>query len=358
MKEQKKETKEQKKEKREKNTEEITTKKNEIPYKTGKFLVTGCAGFIGCFTAKKLLEHNFEVIGIDDLNDYYDVKLKKFRLDILKSFRKFTFSELDISKKDEVFSLKGEKLDCIFNLGARAGVRASIKNPQIYVDVNITGTLNLLSLCVENSIEKFVLASTSSVYAGVKAPFKESAKTDSPLSPYAATKKSAELLAYTFHKLYKIDTTIPRYFTVYGPAGRPDMSIFRFIKNIMEGNPIIIYGDGKQKRDFTYIDDIVEGTIKGTKKLGYKIINLGNSRPVELMYVVRLIEENLGKKAKIIFEKPNPADLPETCADITRAKKILHWEPKTPIEEGIKRTCEWFIENKEFIKTISTEEKI
>jgi Nucleoside-diphosphate-sugar epimerases len=235
---------------------------------TGKFLVTGCAGFIGCFTAKKLLEQNFEVIGIDDLNDYYDIKLKKFRLDILKSFRKFTFLKLDISKKDEVFSLKGEKLDCIFNLGARAGVRASIKNPQIYVDANITGTLNLLSLCVENSIEKFVLASTSSIYAGVKAPFRESAKADSPLSPYAATKKAAELLAYTFHKLYKIDITIPRYFTVYGPAGRPDMSIFRFIKNIMEDKPIIIYGDGKQKRDFTYIDDIVEGTIKGTKKLG------------------------------------------------------------------------------------------
>lgn len=237
-------------------------------------------------------------------------------------------------------------------------MRASIKNPQIYVDVNITGTLNLLSLCFENSIEKFVLASTSSVYAGVKVPFKESAKTEFPLSPYAATKKAAELLAYTFHKLYKIDITIPRYFTVYGPAGRPDMSIFRFIKNIMEDKPILIYGDGKQKRDFTYIDDIVEGTIKGAKKLGYKIINLGNSRPVELMYVVKLIEENLGKKANIIFDKPNPADLPETCANITKAKKILNWEPKTPIEEGIKKTCEWFIENKEFIKTISTEEKI
>lgn len=323
-----------------------------------KVLLTGCAGFIGFFTAKKLIESGYIVVGVDDMNDYYDVKLKNWRLEILRSFRNFEFLKADISKEEELSELKGERFSVIFNLGARAGVRGSVKNPKIYVDVNIVGNLNLLNFCVQNGIEKFVLASTSSIYANLQPPFSEEQKTDKVVSPYAATKKSAELFCYSYHHLYGIDITVLRYFTVYGPAGRPDMSIFRFIKNIMEEKPIVIYGDGKQKRDFTYIDDIVDGTIKGKKKLGYEIINLGNNRPVELMYVVKLIEEELGKKAKIIFEKPNPADLPITCADISKAKRILDWQPKTSIEEGIKKTCDWFRENADFIKSISTEENI
>ncbi len=323
-----------------------------------KYLVTGCAGFIGSFTAKRLLDDGFEVVGVDDMNDYYDVRLKEWRLSMLKNYRNFSFIKIDISNKDEVFSLKGEKFSAIFNLGARAGVRASIKNPKVYIDVNVVGTLNLLDLCVSEGTEKFILASTSSIYAMCPVPSSENLRTDDVISPYAASKKSAELLARSYHHIYGIDITVLRYFTVYGPAGRPDMSIFRFTKNIMDGKPIVIYGDGKQKRDFTFVDDIVEGTLRGLRKLGYKIINLGNSRPVELMYVVRLIEENVGRKANIIFDKPNPADLPETYADISLAKKLLGWEPTTPIEEGIKKTCDWFRENWDFIKEISTEEKI
>ncbi len=323
-----------------------------------KVMVTGCAGFIGSFVAKRLCEQGFSVLGVDDLNDYYDVKLKMWRLDILKQYKNFSFHLCDISKDQIRSDLKGEKFSVIYNLGARAGVRASIKNPKAYIDTNIIGTLNLLDLCITEGIEKFVLASTSSVYAGCRPPFSEDSNTDFVLSPYAASKKGAEILAHSYHRLYKIDVTILRYFTVYGPYGRPDMSIFRFVKNIMEGKPIEIFGTGKQKRDFTYIDDIVEGTIRASKKLGFEVINLGNNRPVELMYVVSLIENYLGRKAEIIFREENPADLPETHAEISKAQRILGWRPKISIEEGIKKTCEWFLENKKMIETISTQEKI
>ncbi len=325
---------------------------------SGRLLVTGCAGFIGFFVTKALLEEGYEVVGVDDMNDYYDVKLKFWRLEILSGYRNFRFVKIDISKRDEVFSLRGGRFSCILNLGARAGVRASVVNPKVYVDVNVIGSLNLLDLCVSDGIEKFVLASTSSIYAGCPSPFSEDMNTDRVFSPYAASKKSAELLAHSYHHIYGIDVTVLRYFTVYGPFGRPDMSIFRFVKNTMEGKAIKIFGDGRQRRDFTYIDDIVDGTLRGMKKVGFEIINLGNSRPVEILYVVSLIERELGKKAQIIFERPAVADLPSTYANIDKARRILGWEPRNSIEEGIKKTCVWFMENRDRIRDISTEEKV
>jgi len=257
---------------------------------------------------------------------------------------------MDITEIEPLHQIfKDHNPEAVINLAARAGVRASVENPWDYVDTNITGTLNLLDLCREFDIKKFVLASTSSLYGTNKMPFCEEDRTDGPLSPYAATKKAAEAMCYTYHFLYGIDITIPRYFTVYGPAGRPDMSIFRFIKNINEGKKIEVFGDGRQKRDFTYIDDIAAGTVKALKPLGYEIINLGNNNPVELMYVINQIEENLGKKAKIDFLPRHPADVLVTCADIGKAERLLGWRPEVRIEEGIRRAVEWHLNNSEMV---------
>lgn len=322
-----------------------------------KVLVTGAAGFIGSFVSKKLCQMGYKVLGVDDINDYYDVNLKLWRLEVLSEYKNFEFLKMDISSRESVFSLNGEKFSAVLNLGARAGVRASIKNPKLYFDVNVGGTINLLDFCVQNDIKKFVLASTSSIYANCPLPFVENMKTDYLISPYASSKKSAELIGYTYYHLYGIDITVPRYFTVYGPFGRPDMSIFIFIKNIMDGKPVRIFGDGKQKRDFTFVEDIVDGTIKCMLlKSGFEIINLGNNNPVELLYVLNLIEKNLSRKANIIFDKPNPLDIPATWADISKAKRMLGWSPKTSIEEGIEKTCRWFLENLNRVKDIKIQE--
>lgn len=316
-------------------------------------VVTGCAGFIGWKTTFELLERGESVLGIDDLNDYYDPKIKEWRLSTLLDKKNFEFQRLDISRYEplkEILDRKG--IDSIINLAARAGVRASVENPWVYLDTNMKGTLNLLEICKDRGIKKFVLASTSSIYGLEEMPFSEDIKADRPLAQYPATKKGAEVMCYSYHYLYSIDISIPRYFTVYGPAGRPDMSIFQFIKRIDEGMPIKIFGDGKQKRDFTYIDDIVEGTILGLKPLGYEIFNLGNNNSIELSYVIGLIEEFLGKKAKVEHLPRHPADVPATWADIKKAKELLSWEPKVKIEEGIERTGRWYIENREWLKTI------
>ncbi len=300
-----------------------------------------------------LLEKGEEVCGIDNLNTYYDPKIKEWRLSVLKTFPNFSFNRMDITEIEPLRQIfKDHNPESVINLAARAGVRASVENPWSYVDTNITGTLNLLDLCREFDIKKFVLASTSSLYRTNKMPFCEEDRTDNPLSPYAATKKAAEAMCYTYHFLYGIDITIPRYFTVYGPAGRPDMSIFRFIKNISEGRPIEVFGDGRQKRDFTYVDDIAAGTVKALKPLGYEIINLGNNNPVELMYVINLIEENLGKKAKMKFLPRHPADVMATCADIGKARRLLGWKPEVRIEEGIRRTIEWYSENEDWLENV------
>jgi len=317
-------------------------------------LLTGAAGFIGWKTGELLLQRGFNVIGIDNMNDYYDVRLKEWRLNQLRRFDNFKFYELDIENLGALEVLfEDNHVDVVLNLAARAGVRYSIVNPHVYLSTNAQGTLNLLEVMKKHNIKKMVLASTSSLYAGQPMPFKEELPVNTPISPYAASKKAAEVMAYTYHYLYGIDVTVVRYFTVYGPAGRPDMSIFRFIKWVDEGKPIELYGDGTQSRDFTYVDDIAEGTIKAMKEVGYEIINLGGGKnPISLNYVISKIEEYLGKKAKIEYRPFHKADLKETWADITKAEFILGWKPEISFDEGLKRTIEWYIENRDWLKDI------
>lgn len=317
-------------------------------------LVTGAAGFIGYGTTERLLNDGKNVIGIDNMNDYYDVRLKRHRLHRLKEYENFVFHQKDIENLPEIEEIfKNYKIDAVINLAARAGVRYSIENPHVYMNTNAHGTLNLLELMRKYNIKKFVLASTSSLYAGQKMPFSEDLPVNTPISPYAATKKAAEVLSYSYHYLYGIDVSVLRYFTVYGPAGRPDMSIFRFIKWIDEGVPLEIFGDGSQSRDFTYIDDISYGTVLALKNLGYEIINLGGGmKPVSLIEVIKNLEEFLGKKAKFKYKPFHKADLTETWADISKAKRILNWEPKTDLKEGLKKTVQWYIENREWLKDI------
>lgn len=318
-------------------------------------LVTGCAGFIGWKVAEKLIGENITVIGVDNLNDYYDPQLKEWRLKQLRVSSQFNFLQYDISNFDAVKTVFADyKIDAVINLAARAGVRASVEDPWVYLDTNVKGTLNLLECCKEFGVNKFVLASTSSLYGLNEMPFRETDRTDSPLAPYSATKKGAEVLCYSYHYLCGLDISIPRYFTVYGPAGRPDMSIFIFIKNIDNGIPITVFGDGRQQRDFSYIDDIADGTLKCLQPSGYEIYNLGNDNPVELMYVINLIEDILGEKAVIKFLPRHPADVFATWAHIEKSREKLNWYPKTTIEEGIKKTIEWYLENREFINSLKS----
>nr|WP_079653792.1 SDR family NAD(P)-dependent oxidoreductase [Thermocrinis minervae] len=316
-------------------------------------LVTGCAGFIGWKVSKKLLEEGHMVVGVDNLNDYYDVKLKEYRLKDLQNHKNFIFYKVDIEDFEglkEIF--QRYKFDAVINEAARAGVRYSMENPFVYMTTNANGTLNLLELCRRYQVGKFVLASTSSLYAGQPMPFTEDLPVNTPISPYAASKKAAEVISYTYHYLYGIDVSVLRYFTVYGPAGRPDMSIFRFIKWALEEKPLEVFGDGAQSRDFTYIDDIAEGTIKALKPLGYEIINLGNNNPHTLQEVINLIEDYTGKKVSVQNREFHKADMKATWANIEKAKRLLDWEPKVSLEEGIGRTVEWFLENWDWLKEV------
>jgi len=323
-------------------------------------LLTGVAGFIGWKTAEFLLNEGYNVIGIDNLNNYYDVRLKEWRLSTLKDRENFKFFKVDIENYGALKVLfDSYNFDAVINLAARAGVRYSLINPHIYMTTNANGTLNLLELMREKGINKMVLASTSSLYAGQPMPFKEDLPVNTPISPYAASKKSAEVMAYTYHYLYGMDISVVRYFTVYGPAGRPDMSIFRFVKWIDEGTPIKIFGDGTQARDFTYVDDIARGTIKALKPVGYEIINLGGGKnPISLKEIISKLENLLEKKAVIDYREANKADMKETWADITKAGRILGWKPEIDIDEGLRRTVEWYKANKDWLKDISLEENI
>lgn len=324
-----------------------------------KYLVTGVAGFIGSHVCRKLLDDGHEVVGLDNLNNYYDVSLKNWRLDQLRESPKsssFEFHKLDLEEKELVESLFVEKgpFDAVVNLAARAGVRYSMENPHVYLSTNTVGTLNLLEGMRKNDCQKIVLASTSSLYAGQPMPFAEDLAVNEPLSPYAASKKSAELMAYSYHKLYGTDVSVVRYFTVFGPAGRPDMSIFRFIKWIDEGTPIELFGDGSQSRDFTFVDDIAQGSIAAIRKVGYEVINLGGGRnPVSLNYIIERIEDLIGKKAQIDHKPFHIADIKETWADIDKAKKLLGWEPQMSLEEGLENTVEWYLANKSWLKEVT-----
>ncbi len=315
-------------------------------------LLTGAAGFIAAKTAE-LLVKKYNVVGIDNINDYYDVRLKEYRLKQLKKLPDFTFQKIDIEDRAALHRLFAKhKFSAVVNLAARAGVRYSMVNPYVYDRTNSGGTLNLLELCKDHGIKKFVLASTSSLYAGQKMPFREDLAVNTPISYYAASKKAAEVACYTYHFLYDIDVTILRYFTVYGPAGRPDMSVFRFIKWIDAEKPLELYGDGTQSRDFTYVDDIAAGTVKALKRVGFEIINLGGNHPYDLMRAIKFIEKNLGKAADIKQFAFPKTDVRATWADISKAKKILGWQPKVGLEEGLRRTVDWYLKNKKWLKDI------
>lgn len=324
-----------------------------------RYLVTGAAGFIGSQVARLLLERGDSVIGVDNLNDAYDVRLKDWRLRALCAHAEFRFHKLDITDRKSVSRLfteqDGGTPDAIINLAARAGVRASVADPWAYVDTNTTGTLNLLDHARQAGVPKFVLASTSSLYgADNPMPYSEGASTDRPLSPYAASKKAAEAMCYTFHYLYGIDISVLRYFTVYGPAGRPDMSLFRFVQWIHEERPVTVYGDGTQERDFTFVDDVARGTVAALRPIGYEIINLGSDKPIVLANAIRLVERLVGKEAKIERSERHPADVLATWADIGKASRLLDWQPMTPFDEGVSRLVDWYRDNREWAKNVST----
>lgn len=313
-------------------------------------LLTGCAGFIGSRTTHLLLERGDNVVGIDNLSDKgYSGEVKQKRLKGLIGKTGFRFKHVDITSKQGILDLFAlNKFDAVINLAALAGVRASLENPQEFLDVNIGGTLNLLEACVKkNGVNKFVVASSSSVYGdGQHEAASETMVTDYPLTQYGATKKAVEVMCYAYHHIYGLDVSALRFFTTYGCSGRPDMSIYRFIEGIKNGREIEVFGDGFQKRDFTYVDDIAAGTIAALQGVGFEAINLGNSNPVTLNYVIQLIENELGKEAKIKYSPRNKADVLINYADIRKAKRLLDWEPKVRIDEGIKRTVAWHLAQK------------
>ncbi|EMI40569.1 SDR family NAD(P)-dependent oxidoreductase [Rhodopirellula sp. SWK7] len=313
------------------------------------YLVTGCAGFIANEVAAQLIESGAKVVGIDNVNDYYDVRLKEHRLERLQSHDadRFEFVRGDIENQETLAELfEKHSFDGVLNLAARAGVRYSMENPHVYMTTNAMGSLNLLDQMQRHGVKKYVLASTSSLYAGQPMPFVETLPVNTPISPYAASKKAAEAMAFAYHHLYEIDVTICRYFTVYGPAGRPDMCIFRFIKWIDEGTPIELFGDGEQSRDFTYVSDIASGTIAALKPVGYEIVNLGGGgTPVSLNTIIEMLEQRLGKKAKVEHKKFHKADIKTTSADITKARERLGWTPKVDLEEGIDASVAWYREH-------------
>ncbi|MFA6215976.1 MAG: NAD-dependent epimerase/dehydratase family protein [Patescibacteria group bacterium] len=310
-----------------------------------KILVTGVAGFIGSQAAKALMAKGDEVIGIDNFNSYYDPKLKEDRVNEFLKSDNFKLYRLDISDFEKLKTVFAEnKIDKICHLAAQAGVRYSLTNPGVYIKSNISGTHNLLELAKEFKVTKFIFASSSSVYGGnEKIPFAETDPVDRPISLYAATKKANELEAYVYHHLFGLDVCGLRFFTVYGPWGRPDMALFKFTKAISEGRPIEVYNQGKMQRDFTYIDDIVSGIIKAIDYCrGYEIFNLGNNEPVELEYFIKAIEEVLGKKSVKNYLPLQPGDVVATYADITKAKSLLTWQPETKIDQGIKNFIGWY----------------
>jgi len=311
---------------------------------TKSILVTGCAGFIGSRVAALLTEQGQHVVGIDNMNNYYDVSLKQHRLQQLEKQSGFDFRAIDLENRDAIGTLFEEfDFETVVNLAARAGVRYSMENPLVYMTTNALGSLNLLEEIRKHDVGKYMLASTSSLYAGQPMPFTEDLAVNTPISSYAASKKSAELMAYSHHFLYGIDVSICRYFTVYGPAGRPDMSIFRFIKWIDQEQPIELFGDGTQSRDFTFVDDIARGTLAALKPVGYEIFNLGGgNRPISLSTVIEKLESLLGKTARINNKPFHKADIDSTWADISKADQQLNWRPAIGLDEGLEQCVRWY----------------
>jgi UDP-glucuronate 4-epimerase len=329
-----------------------------------KLLLTGAAGFIGFHTAQILLARGDEVIGLDNLNDYYDVTLKQARLAILQKFPNFRFVQLDVADRPNMASLFAqEKFQRVIHLAAQAGVRYSIQNPLAYIDSNVVGFANILEGCRHNKVEHLVYASTSSVYgANTKMPFSVHQNVDHPLSFYAATKKANELMAHTYAHLYQLPVTGLRFFTVYGPWGRPDMALFLFTKNILAGKPIDVFNYGNHRRDFTFVEDIAQGVVRamdrpaqpnadwnsdapdpGTSKAPYRLYNIGNNQPVELLRYIECIENSLGKKAQKNLLPLQAGDVPDTFADVEDLVREVGYRPATPVEEGVRRFVEWYV---------------
>jgi len=320
------------------------------------FLVTGSAGFIGSRVIALLLEDGHHVTGIDNLNDAYDVRMKHYRLARLKNHPSFQFLERDISERSILALADLKSFAAVINLAARAGVRQSVENPWVYIDTNVTGTLNMLELCRQHGIPKFILASTSSIY-GAKAPLPTSEEADSsqPLQVYAASKKGAEALCHSYHHLYGIDVTVFRYFTVYGPAGRPDMSMFRFTQWISEGLPLRLNGDGEQSRGFTYVDDIARGTILGLQPLGYEIINLGGHETITMNQLIHLLEDRIGQQALVTHLPFNSADMLANWADTSKARRLLGWQPRIDLEQGVLNLVAWYQAERAWASQIRTD---
>jgi len=319
------------------------------------YLVTGAAGFIGARTSELLIKDGHTVVGIDNMNDAYDPRMKEYRLHKLQSMPGFTFHKLDISNKSIIDSFKEEKFDGVINLAARAGVRYSVEDPWIYVETNTIGTLNMLEICRQSGTKKFIVASTSSIYGDDPPyPTPESASSSEPLQPYAASKKGAEAMCHAYHHLYGIDVSVVRYFTVYGPAGRPDLSIFRFVQWISEELPVRVNGTGEQSRGFTYIDDIARGTILALKPVGHEIINLGGHEVITINNLIKLIEDVMGKKADVQYGPANPADMFTNWADVSKAGNLLGWEPQFDMRLGIEKLVEWYNAEREWASQILT----
>jgi nucleoside-diphosphate-sugar epimerase len=321
------------------------------------YIVTGAAGFIGAHVAETLMRDGHVVLGLDDLNPSYDVRLKEYRLQKLMEMQGFSFKKVDITQRQDMldFGQAAAPVDAVVNLAARAGLRASLEDPWIFLETNVRGTLNLLDLCREIGIPKFVLASTSSVYgANPPLPTPESADTSRPLQPYAASKIAAETLCHSYHHLYDLDVTIFRYFTVYGPAGRPDMSIFRFIQWIREGRPLRLYGDGEQSRGLTYVDDIARATVMGLRPLGFEIINLGGHESVKINAIVRMLEARLERKAQVRQMPGHPADIAANWADIEKAGRLLGWEPNVSLSDGLDATVDWYLAERDWAQDVDT----
>lgn len=330
-----------------------------------QILVTGAAGFIGFHLSRRLLERGDQVVGLDSLNDYYDVRLKEDRLAQLTRHPEFEFCKANLADREAMGQLFGtESFDVVVNLAAQAGVRYSLTHPHAYVESNLTGFVNILEGCRHSSVKHLVYASSSSVYgANTKMPFSVHHNVDHPISLYAASKKANELMAHTYSHLYKLPTTGLRFFTVYGPWGRPDMAMFKFAKAILAGEPIDVYGEGNMRRDFTYVDDIVEGVMRvcdytarpnaawsgekpdpATSAAPYHIYNIGNNNPVELMHVIEVLEKKLGKKAILNLLPMQPGDVRETYADVEDLARDVGFRPNTPVEEGISRFVDWYRE--------------
>lgn len=321
-----------------------------------RFLVAGAAGFIGAQVTASLLARGDEVVGVDNLNHAYDPRLKDWRLGRLTPQPGFTFRRLDIFEADAVHALAElGPFEAVINLAARAGVRQSVENPRLYIDTNITGCLNLLDLCRAQPSPKFVLASTSSVYgADAPLPTPETAPSDRPLQPYAATKKAAEHLAHAYHFLHGVDVSVVRYFTVYGPAGRPDMSLFRFCQWIHEGRPVRVNGDGQQSRGFTYVDDIARGTLLALRRVGFEIINLGGHETITINDLIARLADHIGRPAHIEYHPAHPADMQANWANVDKAGRLLGWEPAVSLDEGLRRLVAWYRAERSWASQVET----